>query len=135
MEYELGVTRNKVEKIFDDQFGVAAAEMPEVVGLEDFYIARYPDQSYVFTLKSGINCAAQGCTTYRYTLDQEGDFYFEDFSFPVKCKNYDAGVLLCIRGKYEAPTDKELSATKTKATAVTKKRTVHFYAPGSQPSR
>lgn len=125
LENEIGLTRKQVVQVFDDQFGVAAEQIPLDVRLEDFYVAKYPDQSYVFILKAPFNCAQEGCATQRYTLDAEGDLYYDDFSFPVKCKDHDYDKQLCIKGGYRPEVKPQAKVKKSKSG----KKIIHYLAP------
>lgn len=125
LENEIGLTRRQVVQVFDDQFGQAAEQIPLDVRLEDFYVARYPDQSYVFILKAPFNCAQEGCAAQRYTLDADGDLYYEDFSFPVKCKDHEFDKQLCIKGGYRPEATPKTKVERTKSG----KKIIHYLAP------
>ena len=127
LENETGLTRRQVVQIFDDQFGLAAEQIPLDVRLDDFYVARYPDQSYVFILKAPFNCAQEGCAAQRYTLDADGDLYHDDFSFPVKCKDLEYDKQLCIKGGYRPEVKPQAKVERTKSG----KKIIHYLAPKS----
>ena len=45
---ELGITADETADVFDGEFGPASDELPLEVKFDDFYVAKYPDQSFVF---------------------------------------------------------------------------------------
>lgn len=116
---EIDISNDEISKAFDDIFGPASDEIPQEVNIRDFYVAKFPDGSYVFTLKAPYNCAQLGCTSMVYTRDADGDLQPEDFSFPVKCKKYDPDKLLCLKGGYKVE----------KAAQPKPKGPVHYPAP------
>ena len=115
---ELGINRKETAHIFDGAFGPAADELPFQVKFDDFYVAKYPDQSFVFILNSDFNCGQLGCNTVVYTRDQDGDLVEQDAKDPVLCKIYDTDKLLCAKGGY-----------KPKVAPVKKKKILHFPSP------
>lgn len=120
---EIGITPAETARAFDDIYGPAADEIPDKVRFQDFYVARFPDQSYVFTLKSGYNCGLLGCATTIYTRDTDGDLAMGESGFPIKCKTYDADKILCVKGGYQ-PTPQ-----KTAKRSASGKKIIHYYAP------
>lgn len=98
---EIDISAAEIESAFDDIYGPASDELPDKVKPEDFYVAKFPDGQYVFTLKSEYNCGALGCATTAYERDQDGDLQPVDSLFPVKCKDYGSDKLLCIKGGYK----------------------------------
>ncbi|MBP3516022.1 MAG: hypothetical protein J6K65_07390 [Alphaproteobacteria bacterium] len=116
---EIGVDGSEVAKVFDDEFGPASEELPSEVKITDFFVAKYPDQSYVFMLNAPFNCGQLGCNTRVYRRDADGDLMLEESSFPVKCKYYESDKLLCIKGGYKVEKPKPAP----------KKGPVHYPAP------
>lgn len=98
---EIDISAAEIESAFDDIYGPASDELPDKVKPEDFYVAKFPDGQYVFTLKSEYNCGALGCATTAYERDPDGDLQPVDSLFPVKCKDYGSDKLLCIKGGYK----------------------------------
>ncbi len=98
---EIGISAAEIESAFDDIYGPASDELPDKVKPEDFYVAKFPDGQYVFTLKSEYNCGALGCATTAYERDPDGDLQPLDSLFPIKCKDYGSDKLLCIKGGYK----------------------------------
>ncbi|MFR8205753.1 MAG: hypothetical protein ACLU99_05015 [Alphaproteobacteria bacterium] len=86
---EIGVDGSEVAKVFDDEFGPASEELPSEVKITDFFVAKYPNQSYVFMLNAPFNCGQLGCNTRVYRRDADGDLMLEESYFPVKCKYYE----------------------------------------------
>ena len=118
--YEIGITKSEVDKVFDDVFGPASDELPTQVQLADFYVSRYPNDNYVFTLKSNFNCGQLGCNTSVYYKDKDGDLLpSEETTKPVKCKEHANDKLICINGGYK-PEAKQ---------APKKKGPIHYPAP------
>lgn len=115
---ELGITAKETARIFDGEFGPAADELPLEVRRDDFYVAKYPDQSFVFILNSPFNCGQLGCNTIVFSRDDDGDLIATDSKKPVKCKIYDSDKLLCTDGGY-----------KPKVTPKPQKKILHFPAP------
>ena len=100
--YEIGISEAEVAKAYDDIYGPAAEELPLEVQYIDFYVAHYPDDSYVFILTAPYNCAQLGCATTVYRRDADGDLQpQEDDAVPVKCKEYTDDKLICIKGGYK----------------------------------
>ena len=116
---EIDITPEEIAGVFDDEFGPAAEELPQEVKYEDFYVSKFPDGNYVFTLKAPFNCGRLGCLTRSYVRDADGDLMFADSSFPVKCKEHEVDKLLCIKGGYKV--------TKPKPPA--KRGPIHYPAP------
>ena len=116
---ELGITKKETAHIFDGTFGPASDELPLEVKFDDFYVAKYPDGSFVFILNAPFNCGQLGCATTVYTRDKDGDLIEIDSKQPVKCKIYDTDKLLCTKGGYKP----EIKQTKSK------KKILHFPAP------
>ncbi len=117
---ELGISKKEVAKIFDGEFGTAIEELPLEVRFEDFYVAKYPDQHFVFILNAPFNCGQLGCNNIVFLRDDEGDLVEKDSKTPVKCKRYDSDKLLCTEGGY-----KPQATVKAKP----KKKILHFPAP------
>lgn len=117
---EIDISAAEIESAFDDIYGPASDELPDKVKPEDFYVAKFPDGQYVFTLKSEYNCGALGCATTAYERDPDGDLQPVDSLFPVKCKDYGSDKLLCIKGGYKVE--------KTEAKPQ-KRGPVHYPAP------
>ncbi len=117
---EIDISAAEIESAFDDIYGPASDELPDKVKPEDFYVAKFPDGQYVFTLKSEYNCGALGCATTAYERDPDGDLQPVDSLFPVKCKDYGLDKLLCIKGGYKVE--------KTEAKPQ-KRGPVHYPAP------
>ena len=115
---ELEISKKEVAKIFDGEFGPANEELPLEVRSEDFYVAKYPDKSFVFILNAPFNCGQLGCNTIVFERDEDGDLVETDSKKPVKCKIYDTDKLLCTEGGY-----------KPKVNVAPKKKILHFPAP------
>ncbi len=120
---ELGITKEETFNVFDGEFGPAADELPLEVRFEDFYVAKYPDQSFVFILDAPFNCGQLGCNTIVFYRDKDGDLVELDSVKPVKCKIYDTDKLLCTEGGYKP---------EVKKTAPQKKKVLHFPAPNGK---
>lgn len=120
---EIEISSAETARAFDDIYGPATDEIPDKVRFQDFYVAKFPDQSYVFTLKSGYNCGLLGCATTVYNRDTDGDLVMGDSGFPVKCKSYDSDKILCIKGGYQPTSQK---AAKHSASG---QKIIHYYAP------
>ena len=116
---ELGISKKETAHIFDGTFGPAADELPLQVRFDDFYVAKYPDQSFVFVLNAPFNCGQLGCTTTVYVRDEDGDLIEQDSKDPVKCKIYDTDKLLCTKGGYKPEV----------LPKAPKKKILHFPAP------
>lgn len=115
---ELGINKKETFRIFDGEFGTAAEELPFEVKFDDFYVAKYPDQKFVFILNAPFNCGQLGCNTLVFARDEDGDLIAEDSKKPVKCKIYDTDKLLCVDGGY-----------KPKVSVKPQKKILHFPAP------
>ena len=115
---EINISKSEIAEIFDSEFGPASDELPDKVKDEDFYVALFPDQSYVFILNAPFNCGRLGCNTQVYERDKDGDLMHKDSSFPVICEDNDDDKLLCVKGGYKK-VKKE----------VKKKGPVHYPAP------
>ena len=115
---ELEITSKEVFNIFDGEFGPASDELPLEVKFDDFYVAKYPDKSYVFILNAPFNCGSLGCNTLVYEKDEDGDLIAKASKTPVKCKIYDTDKLLCVDGGYKPDVPKK-----------PKKKILHFPAP------
>lgn len=115
---ELGISKKETAHIFDGEFGTAAEELPFEVKFDDFYVAKYPDQTFVFILNAPFNCGQLGCNTLAFVRDEDGDLIEKDSKKPVKCKIYDTDKLLCVNGGY-----------KPKVTPKPQKKILHFPAP------
>ena len=115
---ELEIKHKEVAEIYDGEFGTAEEELPLEVRFDDFYVAKYPDKSFVFILKAPFNCGALGCGTLVYERDEDGDLIAKDSKTPVKCKIYDTDKLLCVDGGYKPEVPKK-----------PKKKILHFPAP------
>ena len=70
---EIDITPEEIAGVFDDEFGPAAEELPQEVKYEDFYVSKFPDGNYVFTLKAPFNCGRLGCLTRSYVRDADGN--------------------------------------------------------------
>ena len=116
---ELGITKKETAHIFDGTFGPASDELPMEVKFDDFYVAKYPDSSFVFILNAPFNCGQLGCATTVYTRGEDGDLIETDSKQPVKCKIYDTDKLLCTKGGYKPEV----------APAKPQKKILHFPAP------
>ncbi len=116
---ELGIEKDEVFDIFDGEFGPASDELPLEVKIQDFYVAKYPDKTFVFTLNAPFNCGQLGCGTIVFARDEDGDLIEQDSEKPIKCKIYDTDKLLCTEGGYKP----EVAVKK-------KKKVLHFPAPG-----
>ena len=116
---ELGISKEETADIFDGEFGPAADELPLEVKFDDFYVAKYPDQSFVFILDAPFNCGQLGCNTVVFVRDEDGDLVELDSVEQVKCKNYDADKLVCTEGGYKPEIAKPAK----------KKKILHFPAP------
>lgn len=100
--YEIGIKEAEVAKVFDDIFGPAAEELPLQVQYVDFYVSRYPDDSYVFILNAPYSCGQLGCAAEVYRRDADGDLQpSADEVKPVKCKEHADDKLICINGGYK----------------------------------
>ena len=121
--HELGITTEETADVFDGEFGPASDELPLEVKFDDFYVAKYPDQSFVFILNAPFNCGQLGCNTIVFTRDDDGKLYEQDSVKPVKCKIYDTDKLLCTEGGYKPEIDRP---------AKPKKKILHFPAPAEQ---
>lgn len=117
---EIGITKKETADIFEGEFGPAADELPLEVKFEDFYVAKYPDKSFVFILDAPFNCGQLGCNTIVFYRDTDGDLLELDSYNPVKCKIYDADKLLCTEGGYKPEIEKNDKP---------KKKILHFPAP------
>lgn len=114
---ELAIDEDEVAQIFDVSFGEVAEDLPNEVRREDFYVARFPDQSYVFILNAPYNCAQLGCVTKTYVRENDALVFYGSYH-PVKCENYDPDKLLCKRAGY-----------RTYKAPPAKRQKVHFPAP------
>lgn len=117
---ELGINAKETAHVFAGEFGPASDELPLEVKFEDFYVAKYPDQSYVFILNAPFNCGQLGCNTIVFMRDDDGDLIEQDSKTPVKCKIYDSDKLLCTKGGYKP---------EIKIEAKPQKKVLHFPAP------
>ena len=115
---ELGLSKKETLHIFDGEFGTAAEELPFEVKFDDFYVAKYPNQNFVFILNAPFNCGQLGCNTLVFSRDEDGDLIEVDSEKPVKCKIYDTDKLLCVNGGY-----------KPKVAPKPRKKILHFPAP------
>ncbi len=115
---ELGISKKEAVEVFDGEFGPASDELPLEVKLEDFYVAKYPDKTFVFTLNAPFNCGQLGCGTLVFERDEDGDLIELDSEKPVKCKIYDTDKLLCTEGGY-----------KPEVKVKPKKKVLHFPVP------
>ncbi len=115
---EINISKQEIAEIFDSEFGPASDELPDKVKSEDFYVARFPDQSYVFILNAPFNCGRLGCNTQIYERDKDHDLMYKDSSFPVICEENDGDKLLCVKGGYQKVKKK-----------IKKKGPVHYPAP------
>ena len=84
---ELEIKHKEVAEIYDGEFGTAEEELPREVRYDDFYVAKYPDKSFVFILKAPFNCGALGCGTLVYERDEDGDLIAKDSKTPVNVKS------------------------------------------------
>lgn len=98
---ELDISSGETKHIFEGEFGPAAEELPFEVNFDDFYVAKYPDKSFVFILNAPFNCGQLGCNTLVFVRDEDGDLVQQDSKTPVKCKIYDTDKLLCTDGGYK----------------------------------
>lgn len=117
---EIGISKDETANVFDGEFGPASDELPLEVKFEDFYVAKYPDQSFVFILNAPFNCGQLGCNTVVFSRDEDGDLVEQDSVTSVKCKIYDTDKLLCTEGGYKPDVTN---------TAKPKKKILHFPAP------
>lgn len=117
---ELGITTKETRNVFDGEFGPASDELPLEVKFDDFYVAKYPDQSFVFILNAPFNCGQLGCNTVVFSRDEDGDLIEQDSKTPVKCKIYDTDKLLCTKGGYKP---------EIKIETKPQKKILHFPAP------
>lgn len=117
---EIGISAKEVQKVFDGEFGPASEELPLEVKKDDFYVAKYPDKTYVFILNAPFNCGQLGCNTIVFERDNDGDLIEKDSKTPVKCKIYDSDKLLCTDGGYQP---------KVKIKKKPRKKVLHFPAP------
>lgn len=126
---EIGISATEIASAFDDLYGPASDEIPDLVKLSDFYVAKLPDQSYRFFLNSSYNCAGLGCATSEYRRDKDGYLSFSEYSFQIKCAPYEGGQdkLLCHRTGY--------SKAKTPQHKPAKRGPVHYPAPRTAASR
>lgn len=120
---ELGITPQETADIFDGEFGPASDELPLEVRFDDFYVAKYPDQNFVFILNAPFNCGQLGCNTIVFGRDEDGDLVELDSAKPVKCKIYDSDKLVCTEGGYKP----EITPAKPK------KKILHFPVPTDEP--
>ena len=116
---EIDISRDEVARIFDDDFGPAADELPKEVKMSDYYVAKYPDGSYVFMLDAPFNCGQLGCNTKIYRPDEDGDLQIDDSGTPVKCEFYENDKQLCKKAGY----------IKKKTPQKKKKGPIHYPAP------
>ena len=98
---EISITKEETAKVFDDIYGPASDELPDEVRYEDFFVSKFPNGSYVFTLDAEFNCGRLGCATTVYERDADGDLIEGESSFPVKCKLHGTDKRLCIKGGYK----------------------------------
>ncbi len=98
---EISITKEETAKVFDDIYGPASDELPDKVRYEDFFVSKFPNGSYVFTLDAEFNCGRLGCATTVYERDADGDLIEGESSFPVKCKLHGTDKRLCIKGGYK----------------------------------
>ncbi len=117
---ELAITKEETFNIFDGEFGPAADELPKEVKFDDFYVAKYPNQDFVFILNSSFNCGQLGCNTLVFARDNDGYLVEKDAVKPVKCKIYDTDKLLCTEGGYKPEVENNKKPTK---------KILHFPAP------
>ena len=117
---EIDIESDEILKVFDDNFGPAAEELPQEVRLADYYVSRYTDGRYVFMLNAPFNCGALGCNTEVYVRDEDGDLYYIDSSFPVKCEKHEDDKRLCQKAGYKKKAAKP---------AAPKKKIIHYYPP------
>lgn len=116
---EIDIKRREIAQVFDDEFGPAADTLPKEVRISDYFVAKYPDGSYVFMLDAPFNCGQLGCNTRVYQRDAQGDLERMDSGFPVKCEFYEVDKELCLRAGYR----KKVSTPKKK------KGPAHYPAP------
>ncbi len=117
---EIGIAADETAVVFEDVFGPATDELPDKVKIEDFFVSKFADGTYVFTLNAGYNCAQLGCATETYRRDSDGDLMPAGSTFPVKCTGHDADKMLCVKGGYQPAKPKP---------AVKRRRIVHYPAP------
>ncbi len=117
---ELNITKEETFNVFDGEFGPASDELPKEVRFEDFYVAKYPNQDFVFILNAPFNCGQLGCNTLVFARDDDGDLIEKDAVIPVKCKVYDSDKLLCTEGGYKPEIKNDKKPTK---------KILHFPAP------
>ena len=98
---EISITKEETAKVFDDIYGPASDELPDKVRYEDFFVSKFPNGSYVFTLDAEFNCGRLGCATTVYERDADGDLIEGESSFLVKCKLHGTDKRLCIKGGYK----------------------------------
>ncbi len=116
---EIDINAKEVAKVYDDEFGPAAEELPAEVKYSDYFVARYPDGSYVFILNAPFNCGRLGCNTQVYVRDADGDLMLKDSSFPVLCQQHEPDKLLCTKGGYKVK----------KTPKIKPKGPIHYPAP------
>ena len=117
---EISLNYKDIAKAFDDVYGPASDELPDKVRIEDFYVSKFPDGSYVYILNAPFSCGQLGCTTAVYKRDSDGDLIESESIFPVKCKEHGTDKLICIKGGYKP--EKKDAAPK-------KRGPVHYPAP------
>ena len=117
---EIGISKDETANVFDGEFGPASDELPLEVRFEDFYVAKYPNQNFVFILNAPFNCGQLGCNTIVFARDEDGDLIEQESYTPVKCKIYDTDKLLCTEDGYKPD---------IKTTAKPQKKILHFPAP------
>ena len=116
---EIGLSQAEIASAYDDLYGTAQDEIPDVVSVKNFYAAKLPDQSYRFFLNSSYGCGRLGCATAEYRRDEDGYLSFNDYSFQIKCREYQEDKLLCEKAGY-----KKAAPDKPKA-----RGPVHYPAP------
>ncbi|MBE6449049.1 MAG: hypothetical protein E7018_07145 [Alphaproteobacteria bacterium] len=119
---EIQITPSEVAKAFEDTYGPASEELPKKVRYQDFFVSKFPDGRYVFTLNALYNCGQIGCATEIFERDADGDLQPSEPLFPVKCKYHGTDKLICIKGGYKVnPKPKEK-----------RRGPVHYPAPAEQ---
>lgn len=116
---EIGLTSAETASAYDDLYGTAQDEIPDLVSMKYFYAAKLPDQSYRFFLNSSYGCGHLGCSTAEYRRDEDGYLSFNDYSFQIKCREYQDDKLLCEKAGY-----KKAVSAKPKV-----RQPVHYPAP------
>ena len=122
--HEIDIKTEEVKNVFDGEFGTVVEELPMEVRIEDFYVSRFPDKSYVFLLNAPFSCGQIGCSNVVFERAEDGKLYELDRKDPLKCKIYDSDKLICTEGGYKPELDVDVNKYELK-----KKKILHFPAP------